>query len=69
MYFVYVHCILQAADNGILFMPAPGQRQYNGKALYTFGKALIYFDKNVLFVDLGDNWRPIGSDRIILMAM
>ena len=48
-----------AADNGLLFMPAPGQRRYNAKAMYTFGESNIYLDKNV---NVGDSWGPISLD-------
>lgn len=50
-------------------MPAPGQRRYDGKAVYTFGKALVYFDKNVVFVGMGESWRPIALDQLVSIAM
>ena len=50
-------------------MPAPGQRRYNGKQVYTFGKSLIYFDKNVVFVGMGDSWRPISLDQLVQISM
>ena len=50
-------------------MPAPGQRRYNGKAVYTFGKSNIYLDKNVVFVNMGDGWGPISLDRLVSISV
>eukprot|EP00731_Ephydatia_muelleri_P015721 Em0009g145a len=35
-----------AEDNGLLFMPIAGQKQYEGKALYSFGKVAVYIDRD-----------------------
>ena len=60
----------QAEDNGILFMPVPGQKRYEGKALYNFGRATLYIDRGVSFVMMSDSqtWRPVSLDDLFKFA-
>ena len=59
---------LQAEDNGILFMPVPGQKRYEGKALYNFGSATMYIDRGVAFVMKGGQWTPVSLDELLRLA-
>ena len=58
-----------AGDNGLIFMPAPGQRRYEGKAVYCFGKSLIYFNKNVVFVINRNSWIPVSAETLLAMSI
>ena len=58
----------QAEDNGILFMPVPGQKRYEGKALYNFGRATIYIDRGVAFVSQSGQWTPVSLDELVKLA-
>ena len=58
-----------AEDNGLLFMPIAGQKQYEGKALYSFGKAVVYIDRGVVFARNMDNiWLPVSLDKLLELA-
>lgn len=58
----------QAEDNGILFMPVPGQKRYDGKQLYNFGKTVMFIDRGVVFVTKGSQWTPISLDDLLRLA-
>ena len=59
----------QAEDNGLLFMPIAGQKQYEGKALYSFGKVAVYIDRGVVFAKNVDNiWLPVSLDKLLELA-
>lgn len=49
-------------------MPVPGQRRYEGKALYNFGRAIVYIDRGVVFVSREDRWTPVSLDELIKLA-
>eukprot|EP00731_Ephydatia_muelleri_P015724 Em0009g148a len=58
-----------AEDNGLLFMPIAGQKQYEGKALYSFGKVAVYIDRGVVFAKNVDNiWLPVSLDKLLELA-
>ena len=52
----------------MLFMPVAGQKRYEGKALYNFGRATIYIDRGVAFVSRGDQWTPVSLDGLVKLA-
>ena len=58
----------QAEEHGVLFMPVPGQKRYEGKALYNFGRATIYIDRGVAFVSRGDQWTPVSLDGLVKLV-
>ena len=58
----------QAEDHGILFMPVPGQKRYEGKLLYSFGKATLFIDRGVVFVMKGAQWTPVSLDDLLRLA-
>ncbi|CAI8029156.1 Tuftelin-interacting protein 11 [Geodia barretti] len=58
-----------AEEHGILFMPVPGQKRYEGKALYHFGRATVYLDRGVAFVSRGDRWAPTSLDELVQLAI
>ena len=58
----------QAEDNGILFMPVPGQRRFEGKQLYNFGQATMFIDRGVAFVMKGTQWTPVSLDDLLRLA-
>ena len=59
---------MQAEDSGILFMPVPGQKRYEGKALYNFGSATIYIDRGVAFAMNGSQWTPVSLNELMRLA-
>ena len=59
---------MQAEENGVLFMPVAGQKRYEGKALYNFGRATIFIDRGVAFVSRGDRWVPTSLDELVKLA-
>lgn len=65
---VCVCVYMQAEDNGILFMPVPGQKRYEGKALYNFGNATIYIDRGVTFAMKGSQWTPVSLNELMRLA-
>ena len=68
--YYYYYCIvsLQAEERGILFMPVPGQKRYEGKALYNFGRATLFIDRGVAFVSRGGRWAPVSLDELVTLA-
>lgn len=58
----------QAEDTGVLFMPVPGQKRYEGKALYHFGSATIYIDRGVVFAMRQGQWTPTSLDELRTLA-
>ena len=60
--------LLQAEDNGILFMPVPGQKRYEGKLLYNFGQAMLFIDRGVVFVMKGGQWTPVSLNDLLRLA-
>lgn len=66
--YMYSTIPAQAEENGILFMPVPGQRRYEGKALYNFGAATIYLDRGVVFVVKHGQWTPVSLDELKRLA-
>lgn len=49
-------------------MPVPGQRRFEGKALYSFGKATIFIDRGVVFVLQSGQWGPVSLDRLVELS-
>lgn len=49
-------------------MPVAGQRRYEGKALYNFGRVTMYIDRNVVFVLRGTEWQPVSLDDLLKYA-
>ena len=58
----------KAEDNGILFVPASGNKRYEGKALYTFGKTTIYIDRGVVFALKNKQWMPVSLETLVEIA-
>lgn len=57
----------QAEDNGLLFIPLP-KRRHEGKAVYTFGKCVIYIDRDVIFYSTEGQWKPVSLQGLLEMA-
>ncbi|XP_065053922.1 tuftelin-interacting protein 11-like [Rhopilema esculentum] len=53
-----------AEENNILFMPMPNKR-FEGKAIYSFGKSMVYLDRNVIFTSFQGQWRPTSLQDLI----
>ena len=71
VYIPHIQCFcshLQAEEHGVLFMPVPGQKRYEGKALYNFGRATIYIDRGVAFVSKGERWIPVSLDELVKLS-
>ena len=49
-------------------MPVPGQKRYEGKLLYNFGKATMFIDRGVAFVLKEAQWRPMSLDDLLRLA-
>ena len=49
-------------------MPVPGLKRYEGKALYSFGKATIYIDRGVVFAMQAGQWVPLSLDHLAELA-
>ena len=49
-------------------MPVPGQKRYEGKLLYNFGKATLFIDRGVVFVMKGAQWTPVSLDDLLRLA-
>ena len=60
--------MLQAEDKGILFMPVPGLKRYEGKQLYNFGQSTMFIDRGVVFVMKGSQWTPVSLDDLLRLA-
>jgi tuftelin-interacting protein 11 len=53
-----------ALENSVAFLPT--KRQYDGKQVYSFGKLLIYMDKQLIMVqDKPNKWGPISPSDLI----
>ena len=48
-------------------MPIPNRR-HEGKALYSMGKATIYIDRGVVFVQSQGSWKPVSLQNLLAMA-
>ena len=59
---------LKAEEAGVLFMPVSGQRRFEGKALYSFGKATIFIERGVVFVLQSGQWGPVSLDRLVELS-
>ena len=59
--------IQQAEDNGLLFIPLPNRR-HEGKAVYTFGKCVIYIDRDVVFHSTEGKWKPSSLQELVDLA-
>ena len=49
-------------------MPVPGQRRYEGKALYNFGNVTIYIDRGVVFRLRDGQWNPVSLEELVKLA-
>ncbi|XP_066910452.1 tuftelin-interacting protein 11-like [Clytia hemisphaerica] len=56
-----------AEDNGLLFIPLPNRR-HEGKAVYTFGKCVIYIDRDVVFYSTEGKWKPSSLQELVDLA-
>lgn len=57
--------VLQAEENGILFMPIQGRTQ-EAKQVYRFGKNMIYLDRSVVFIcEKNNQWVPISLQNLV----
>ena len=55
---------LQAEEEDQLYIPLSGRTQ-EGKQVYRFGKALIYYDINVVFMqDKNGRWLPTSLKQL-----
>eukprot|EP00048_Salpingoeca_helianthica_P019190 m.244530 g.244530 ORF g.244530 m.244530 type:complete len:836 (-) comp31532_c0_seq1:43-2550(-) len=60
--------VQQAADSrGVVFVPRGGAGP-EGKTLYSFGKAVIYIDRSVIFVKRPEGYAPISLDDLSALA-
>ena len=48
-------------------MPIPNRR-HEGKTLYSVGKATIYIDRGVAFVQSQGNWKPVSLQNLMILA-
>jgi tuftelin-interacting protein 11 len=55
-----------ASEYGVLFIPT--KRTHESKMIYSFGKASIYIDKNLLFCQQQGRWVPIGIENLLEFA-
>ena len=49
-------------------MPVPGQKRFEGKALYNFGRATLFIDRGVAFVSMSGRWTPVSLDELVTLA-
>lgn len=54
----------RAEENGLLFMPVPN-KLYEAKQVYKFGRAFIYIDRGVVFVNEQQHWVPISLSALV----
>lgn len=61
-----------ATQHGILFFPKPGNKMFEGKAIWLFGNVDCYFEHNVVFASLRSPtnskshiWQPIGLEELV----
>jgi len=55
-----------ASELGYLFVPT--KRTFDSKVVYSFGKASIYIDKNLLYCQKQGKWIPIGIENLLEIA-
>lgn len=56
---------LQAEQEDMLYIPISGKSQ-EGKQVYRFGKASIYYDHNVVFMqDASGRWIPTSLNSLV----
>ncbi|OQV25291.1 Tuftelin-interacting protein 11 [Hypsibius exemplaris] len=53
----------RAEELGAIFMPVVG-KNYHGKQVFRFGSQNISIDRDVIFVQRGTNWVPIGLEEL-----
>ena len=55
--------------NGIAFAPKVG-KTHDGVQVWAFGKALLYMDNNVLFVQQPESkkWVPVSLEELVVFA-
>ena len=56
-----------AEENGFLFIPIPNRR-HDGKAVYSFGKCLVYIDRDVVFYYREGKWQPTSIHDLLALA-
>ena len=56
-----------AEDNELLFIPIPNRR-HEGKAVYSFGKRVIYIDRDVVFYSSEGAWKPTSLEELVNIA-
>ena len=64
------HLVQQLADdNNILYMPKPG-RSADGKALFTFGKLLMFIERDVIFAKdkASPTFRPVSLQDLVQLS-
>lgn len=49
-------------------MPVPGQKRYEGKALYNFGRVTMFIDRGVAFISRNGRWTPVSLDELVDLA-
>lgn len=54
-------------ERGILFAPTVPQKFYEGKLVFRCGSsgALVYLDRNAIFVQNGDKWIPTSLNTLL----
>ena len=64
-----IPCVLltKAEDNGLIFIPLPNRR-HEGKTVYTFGKSVIYIDRDVVFYTVEGKWKPSSLQDLVEIA-
>lgn len=56
--------LFQAEQEDLLYIPLPGKTQ-EGKQVYRFGKASIYYDHNVVFMQAANGqWLPTSLNTL-----
>ncbi|XP_012559008.1 tuftelin-interacting protein 11 isoform X1 [Hydra vulgaris] len=53
-----------AVENGLIFIPLPN-RWHEGKTVYSFGKCVIYIDRDVVFYSTEGKWKPLSLQELI----
>ena len=55
----------QAEEENLLFAPVPGKTQ-EGHQVYRMGKAMVYIDRNVMFMqETNFRWVPVSLQTVI----
>ena len=52
-------------ERGILFAPTVPAKFYEGKPVFRCGTALVYMDRNAIFVQGGDKWVPTSLNSLL----